>query len=203
MEKRNLTVINTHAHWDHVLGNKDFEVVSIHEREAWKISKPYDVSFLRDSPSELIEAYEQYKYVIPPASKVNLLQEGDIFDLGNVSVRVLHCPGHSPGSICLLTDKNDLFTGDVAYYGEQFLPGRKDHNIILESLERLLNICEAYEALKIYPSHCRYPCDKSLLKKLRVGITQIDEIWDERKVNDFFQAFELDNGNFKYYISRW
>ena len=53
------------------------------------------------------------------------LREGDELELGNVRIRVLHTPGHSPDSICLLvTDKTRgaepwlLLTGDTLFVGD-------------------------------------------------------------------------------------
>ncbi len=47
-------------------------------------------------------------------------EDGDVFDLGGIEAKVIHCPGHSPGSICLLTSNGELFTVDVAYYEISF-----------------------------------------------------------------------------------
>ncbi|MHA2050304.1 MAG: MBL fold metallo-hydrolase [Promethearchaeota archaeon] len=45
---KNLLVINTHTHWDHILGNHEFREVYVHENEADIVSVPYDLSFLID-----------------------------------------------------------------------------------------------------------------------------------------------------------
>lgn len=42
--------------------------------------------------------------------------DGDALSLAGLSVRVLHTPGHTPGSVCLLVE-NDLFTGDTLFAG--------------------------------------------------------------------------------------
>jgi glyoxylase-like metal-dependent hydrolase (beta-lactamase superfamily II) len=47
------------------------------------------------------------------------LNEGDVIDLGNRALEVLHLPGHSPGSIALFDRAQDtLYSGDVVYDGE-------------------------------------------------------------------------------------
>lgn len=44
---------------------------------------------------------------------IETVEDGEIFSLGNASLRVIHCPGHTPGSICLYDEDNKaLFTGD-------------------------------------------------------------------------------------------
>jgi len=115
---RKLLVFNSHAHWDHVLGNEEFGEVYIHENEEKIVSEPYDLS---NSKELFAKYYANRNFSIPPAKIIKKLRNGDIFDLGNIRIKVIHAPGHSSGSICLLTNKNELFTGDVAYYGDHFL----------------------------------------------------------------------------------
>ncbi len=200
--KRELLVFNTHYHWDHPLGNVEFGEVYIHEKEVDIISKPYDVSYFMDSPNEIVKIYAEKNYLIPPAKKVNPLKEGDKFDLGKIKVEVIHCPGHSPGSICLLTNTGELFTSDVAYYGDQFLPKREKFPEVLNSLSKLIRLCEKQKDLELYPSHRQYPCDITLLTDLYKGIENIDNLWNTKKPFDFFNAWQIDDEKFRYFISR-
>ncbi|MFW9828200.1 MAG: MBL fold metallo-hydrolase [Candidatus Thorarchaeota archaeon] len=201
---RKLLVFNTHYHWDHPLGNVEFEEVYIHENEVDKISQPYDVSYFKDSPNEAVEIYAKQNFLIPPAKIIKPLKDGDIFDLGGIELKVIHCPGHSPGSICLVSSKGELFTTDVAYYGDQFLPKKKKFPIVLKTLFKLINLCKKQKILELYPSHRNYPCDISLLIDLYNGIKNIENIWDTKKSFDFFEAWEIDDnsGKFKYYVSK-
>ncbi len=202
--ERSLLVFNTHYHWDHPLGNVEFEEVYIHENEVDKVSKPYDVSFFKDSPNEIVKVYEDQNFLIPPAKVIKPLKDGDVFDLGEIEVKVIHCPGHSPGSICLLTSTSELFTSDVAYYGDQFLPKRESFSEVLETLSKLIDLCEKQKDLELYPSHRKYPCDKTLLTDLYNGIENIENLWHTKKAFDFFEAWQIDDdsGKFRYYISR-
>lgn len=201
---RKLLVFNTHYHWDHPLGNVDFGEVYIHENEVDLVSKPYDVSYFKDSPNEIVRVYAEQNYLIPPAEVIKPLKDGEIFDLGEIVIKVLHCPGHSPGSICLLSSKGELFTGDVAYYGDQFLPKREEFHIVLKSLSKLINICKQNEKVELYPSHRNFPCNISLLIDLYKGIKNIENLWEIREAFDFFQAWQIDDpsGKFRYFISR-
>ena len=137
---RKLFVLNTHTHWDHILGNNEFEEVYVHKKEAKIVSNPYDLSFLIDSPCEIVKKYEEQNFSIPPAKIIKKVKDGFEFNLGEMTVKVIHTPGHSPGSICLLTNKNELFTSDVAYYGDTFLPKRKTFPTVLQSLSNLINL---------------------------------------------------------------
>ena len=110
----------------------------------------------------------------------------------------------SPGSICLLTNTGELFTSDVAYYGDQFLPKKKKFHTVLETLTKLITICETKGGFELYPSHRSYPCDKTLLIDLYNGIKNIKNNWKSRKRFDFFEAWEINDnsGKFRYYVSR-
>ena len=55
-------------------------------------------------------------YALKPAPLTELLNEGDTVDLGDRRFTVLHLPGHSPGSIALLDERNgDFFSADAIY----------------------------------------------------------------------------------------
>ena len=202
IQNRKLIVINTHTHWDHILGNEEFGEVYVHENEAKMISKHYNVSYFKDSPNEIVKIYEEQNFLIPPAKIIKTLKDGDLFTLGEIEVKVLHCPGHSPGSICLLTSKGELFTSDVAYYGDQFLPILDKFPQVLDTLSKLIKLCKNQGIVEIYPSHRRYPCDKTLLTDLYNGIENIENLWDTKKAFDFFKAWQIDDDKFRYYISR-
>ena len=200
--ERKLIVLNTHYHWDHPLGNVEFGEVYIHENEVDFVSKPYDVSYFKDSPNEIVKIYAEQNFLIPPAKLIKPLKDGDTFDLGEIEVKVIHCPGHSPGSICLLTNTGELFTSDVAYYGDQFLPKRENFPIVLKTLSKLIELYEKDKNLELYPSHRQYPCNKTLLTDLYNGIENIENLWNTKRAFDFFEAWQIDDDKFRYYISR-
>ena len=91
------------------------------------------------------------------------LTDGQELDLGNVSVKVLHTPGHTPESICLLvTDKTRgpepwfLLTGDTLFVGavgRPDLPGKTAESAaqLFDSLQD--KILPLPDTLEIYPAH--------------------------------------------------
>jgi glyoxylase-like metal-dependent hydrolase (beta-lactamase superfamily II) len=93
----------------------------------------------------------------PYAAKVfDTLQDGAEIALGESKVRVIHTPGHTPGSICLLVDGPDgqgvLISGDTLFPGG---PGRSDNPAALQEMigsitSRLLVLPED---TKVYPGH--------------------------------------------------
>jgi glyoxylase-like metal-dependent hydrolase (beta-lactamase superfamily II) len=91
------------------------------------------------------------------------LHDGDQIELGNTHVKVLHTPGHSPESVCLLVtdfkrgaDPWFALTGDTLFVGavgRPDLPGRARENAarLYDSLhEKLLNLPDD---LEVYPGH--------------------------------------------------
>ena len=88
------------------------------------------------------DQFEVSSFHITPAPLTGYLDDGDHIDLGDRVLRVLHLPGHSPDSIALLDEKNQiLFSGDVIYNGDLFdTLYHSDRDAYRESLERLKSI---------------------------------------------------------------
>jgi len=203
---RQLIVLNSHTHWDHILGNNEFKEVFVHEKEAHIVSRPYDVSYFQDSPNKkIIQRYAKQDFLIPPAPVIRTFKDQDEFDLGGLKVEIIHCPGHSPGSVCLLTSNNELFTSDVAYYGDIFLPKRENFSQVLETLDKLIKLCNNKNIKELYPSHRKSPCDISLLINLRAAIKNINNIWEQKKSFDFFNSWVIGKrtDKFRFIISKF
>ena len=122
-------IILTHSHLDHISAAKEIKEktkakILAHEIERYSLNFPIDI----------------------------LLKEGDEIKIGKESLKVLHTPGHTPGSICLL-GKNFVFTGDLLFKegtGRTDLPGGSQ--IWLEkSLQKLSKFLKP--GMKIYPGH--------------------------------------------------
>jgi glyoxylase-like metal-dependent hydrolase (beta-lactamase superfamily II) len=132
-------VIDTHVHADHYSGGRDL---------ARQVHAPY---CLHESNQG------QVKYEFLP------LQDGQRLEIGNVEIEVLHTPGHTPDSLCLLvTDKRRgaapwfVLTGDTLFVGaigRPDLAGREFEmaGVLYDSLHsRLLSLPDEVE---IYPGH--------------------------------------------------
>ncbi|MFX0000946.1 MAG: MBL fold metallo-hydrolase [Candidatus Hodarchaeota archaeon] len=199
IDDKELLVVNTHSHFDHIGGNYEFDKVLIHKKERKLISKPRDISFLSDSPKEVTRKYESKNYIIPPAKEIQSVIDREVIDLGDISIKVIHTPGHSPGCISLLTNKHELFTGDTAHYGAMYLT-KSTFPIIVLSISKLLDLFQETKNIEIYPSHEEFAVDKELLVNLSKGIKNIDNLWDLRIKDEFLEAWLLSDENFKYVI---
>lgn len=141
------TIILTHGHSDHIAALYDIQDrtgadVAIHTEDA---------DFLEGRGSFSSMFGISYKTPEPPS---RLLHEGDIVEMGDTRFSVVHTPGHTPGSICLLTGKR-VFTGDTLFYrgiGTTLMPGSSRRQLIDSIQTRLMVLPDDF---KIYPGHGR------------------------------------------------
>lgn len=197
---KDLIVVNTHTHFDHRGSSDEFEEIYVHENEEKSLLLPYDLTFIKDSEKPLVNLYEKKEWKLNPAKSVNPIVDGDEFDLGGITIKAIHTPGHSIGSISLMTNKGELFTGDTAHYGTMYLPKKRDFPIMLHSLKKLIDVFENCGLVEIYPSHEDYPVGKELLVDLYDGIMNIENLWYTKKKDKFLHAWLIDDGIFKYLI---
>ncbi len=141
-----IMIVNSHHHFDHVGGNYYF-----HEKYNIPLAiGVYDADFLKRAHIEArVFLINIKKSPLPDI----LLKDSDRIRVGNDSFLVLHTPGHTPGSICLYSEKNKiLFSGDTLFFesvGRWDLPGG-NYNALMESLDRLLSLPDD---TVVYPGH--------------------------------------------------
>lgn len=150
--------VATHIHFDHSGGLHQFEEFAIHRLEAKAIQKGdnYETcAFMNDSdiskPPRKNWSAKNYK--VRPAEPTRLLDDGDILDLGNRKLRVMHLPGHSRGSIALYEDESrTLFSGDIIYDGLliDWLPYSNVSEYV-KSCETLLTLAPSVD--RVCPGH--------------------------------------------------
>ena len=136
----------SHSDPDHIANIGDFEKLYVHEDEADRLR-----AFGKADGKELF-----------------LIKEGFEVDLGGRKLKVIHCPGHTPGSIALLDEEEKLlFSGDTVSYGPVYMFGEgRDDRAYEETLLRLQEMLERGEFSEIYPCHNRCPADVKAVKEL-------------------------------------
>ncbi len=78
--------------------------------------------------------------------------DGDVLKIGGLAIRVIHTPGHTPDSICLLVDRR-LLTGDTLFVGEcgrTDLPGGSSVDMYNSLFNKLMMLDDDIE---VYPGH--------------------------------------------------
>lgn len=128
-------ILNTHGHIDHTAGNEQIKKATeaellIHSSDAGMIeSGTMNGSFMFGK-----------EVVSPPADRK--LEDGEQIELGRLTIKVLHTPGHTPGCICLYVE-GTLFSGDTLFagsVGRTDLPGGDEKALIRSIKEKLLNL---------------------------------------------------------------
>lgn len=147
LTERPVVAVVTHTHFDHSGGLHEFSHRCGHPAEADIIAHPdphntaADAGFVR---AEMISAlpfqgFHHESFSVRTAPLTQLIDEGDVLDLGDRVFRVLHLPGHSPGSIALYEERTQiLFSGDAVYDGPLYdTVYHSDAAVYAESLRRL------------------------------------------------------------------
>ncbi|MGB6592931.1 MAG: MBL fold metallo-hydrolase [Candidatus Nitrosopolaris sp.] len=119
-------IINTHTHFDHILGNEQVAAVT-----GAKIIQHKDSTETYDIPVE----------------------DGQIIQVGKIMIRIVHTPGHSKDSMSLVVDNELVLTGDTLFVGNcgrVDLPG-SDASEMYDSLFE--KIAKLEESLVVYPGH--------------------------------------------------
>jgi hydroxyacylglutathione hydrolase len=119
-------IINTHTHFDHVIGNEQMAEVT-------------GAKIVQHKNSQL--------------KKDIAVSDGDMIEIGSIRLRVLYTPGHSKDSICLLLDNQFILTGDTLFVGNcgrVDLPGSDAREMYDSLFDRLAKLDEK---LILYPGH--------------------------------------------------
>jgi glyoxylase-like metal-dependent hydrolase (beta-lactamase superfamily II) len=131
-------ILLTHGHVDHVGGVVD-------------LKRKYNVPFyIHKADEEMIMMGTEVFGDLPVAD--GYIKEGDIITFGNLKVKCIHTPGHTPGGVCFLIE-DKVFTGDTLFQGSI---GRTDfaggsyEQIISSIVNKILPLGDNVE---VYPGH--------------------------------------------------
>ena len=126
-----------------------------------------------------------------PEFKAIIAQDGEEFKLGNITIKVLHTPGHTLESTCyLLKDENgkdhSLFSGDTLFLGDVGRPdlAQKSASMTMEDLAGMLydslntKIMPLADDITVYPAHgAGSACGKNMMKET------VDTLGNQKKMN--------------------
>ena len=145
-----LSLLNTHTDRDHTGSNAEFSEFYLH-------------------PAETVNWYNHGD----PKGNVLPVWDGDILDLGDRPLEIIHIPGHTPGSIAILDVKHRrLFSGDTVQDGGIFMFGpMREMHAYRCSLQRLETMVDRFD--EIYPSHASCPVPPSLIQELDIAAEKI------------------------------
>lgn len=152
-------IFNTHDHFDHTNGNETAEHMT-----GVKALVFGDVD---------------------PATGITIL-DGTILPLGNIKVKIIHTPGHTKDSICILIE-NALFTGDTLFVGKVGGTGF-GYDAIQEYQSLNEKLMTLPKETRVFPGH-------------NVGVAPESTIENERKTNPFLIQPDLDS--FIYLKKNW
>ena len=136
-------IVTTHGHWDHIGDNAPVAEhtgaqIAVHPLDAHRLTNP---------------SGKGLPFEIPPSVPAVDLEEGGEIRFGSVRLEVLHTPGHTEGSVCLLDrEAGRLYSGDTLFqgsFGRVDLPGGSP-DAMVASLDRLHRLDET---LTVLPGH--------------------------------------------------
>ena len=138
-------ILLTHGHFDHMCRAFQLQQAT----GAMLYVHPADESLMLDLVQQ--SAWLDLPDVKPPAS-YELLKEGQVFGIGDIEIKYIHTPGHTPGSVCYIAGDiilagDTLFRGSI---GRTDLPGGSFDQIIRSIKERLFVLPDDYT---VYTGH--------------------------------------------------
>ena len=154
-------VINTHSHFDHILGNE-------------QVAEITGAKIIQHKNSQVVKHIS--------------VSEGDIVNVGDIPIRILHTPGHSVDSICLIVDGHLVFTGDTLFVGNcgrVDLPGSDPREMYTSLLDK---VAKLDESLIVYPGHDYGPSPTSKIGKEKMT----NYVLRPRSIEEFLQFMAAD-----------
>ena len=164
-------ILITHYHPDHLGGNFMGQRIEGAAQLAQKIKARIYVNKEEAEGAKRVAGLSD--------SDLVKVEGGDTAEIGNLKLKFLHTPGHTPGSQCILIDGN-LVSGDTLFIGScgrVDLPGSDPEQMYYSLNQKLRNLDES---TVVYPGHAYSPESSST-------------IGDEKRRNMFMRFESLDD----------
>ena len=190
-----VAVLTTHVHWDHIGGHRLFGRVAVHEAEKDWINGQFPLPLeqvkeqLTKPPCVFPEDFDVDAYRLFQGEPQIILRDGDCFDLGGRTIRVLHTPGHSPGHCCFYEpERRYLYSGDLIYKGclDAFYP-TTDPQLFFRSVKRLTEL----DISRVFPGHHDLDIPVSLIGEIKADFSQIEKSGQLKQGNGLFDFGDI------------
>ncbi len=174
-----VTVVTTHAHWDHIGGHKYFEHIAVHEAEREWLSNQFPIPLqvvkhnLVCKPCDFPKDFILDNYQLYRGSPDIIFHDGYSFDLGNRRLTVIHTPGHSPGHCCFYeADRQYLYSGDLIYKGclDAFYPTTNPKQFY-QSVKKI----KALKIERVLPAHHQLFIPVCIVSKIEEAFCELQE----------------------------
>lgn len=137
-------ILLTHSHWDHIADVKHIKdafscLVYIHKLDAKSLQNPEPITFFNTK--------------VDGVKADVLFEDNQIIKHGDIEIKVIHTPGHTPGGSCFYIEKeNILFSGDTLFKGSF---GRVDftYSNPKDMIKSLKKLSKLPKQTKVYPGH--------------------------------------------------
>lgn len=177
-------VLLTHGHVDHALGAPEFDEVYMNHDDDYIYDQHCPLEVRKGALSGALDfALIEEKDYIPVESceRFHDLKEGDVFDLGGITIEIFACPGHTRGSVTmLLREERTLLTGDACNTFTFLFDDYSEHLTAYEKNLKELKRKTEGKFDRVYLSHGESPLPKELLD----GVLQVCEDIKNKNTDD-------------------
>ncbi len=174
-----VTVVTTHAHWDHVGGNRWFVDIRAPKGAHAALRAGWSDDRMRRAldPSELSGALpvgtDPDHAGIPPLTDIVTIADGDTLDLGGRSLNIIAAPGHASDLIVLLDRVNGILFGTDAVYAAALYAQMPDSDLTVY-LRTLQTLSELVPDLRVvYSSHGTVPFAPDLIVRMTAAMAEV------------------------------
>jgi glyoxylase-like metal-dependent hydrolase (beta-lactamase superfamily II) len=167
-----LIVVNTHGHVEHTGGNAEFDTIGLHVADLERMERGGFEEDVPDAMASSTPAHSEHAQS-RTAAVTHAVDHGEVLDLGGRYIEVLHPPGPTPGSICLLEEASRfLFTGDTI--GAFTIPLQLEESDV-EAYAQTAVLLEAmgWDVNLVLPGHGETPLDGGILLELGAAMRRL------------------------------